>query len=373
MTRRAPFAALVVALTLTLGLPAVAAPLSFPTRIEDGFPREGPPVITAQAWILYDESSDTMLASQAPTQQRAIASTTKIMTGLLVVEHGGLGDLTRISQRAADTGEREIGLVAGESVTVGALLKAAMIHSANDAATALAEHVGGSVEGFVELMNQRARELGLTETHFTNPHGLDNPDHYSSARDLLELTRVAMEHQQFADVVRSRMVVFPDAPDGAKRVGTSTNLLIGDYEGAGGVKTGFTSQALLTFVGMAERDGRRLYAIVLGSEGRRAHFSDATALFDYGFEELGVYGTLSTGLPYVTLSPNVQPSPLVAATNLETFVHLAGQGLMTDPPTPLVTDPGPTPTPITVVRRQADSGPRDLLEALGFWWRSLIG
>lgn len=363
----------VVFLTVLLALPAVGAPLTFPTRVSDGLDSSDPPSVTAASWILFDESSDTVLASYLPTQQRAMASTTKIMTGLLAVERSNLTDVVTISQRAADIGEREIGLVAGEKVTMSALLKAALIQSANDAATAIAEHVGGSVEGFVDMMNERARELGLTETNFANPHGLDAPDHYSSARDLLELARVAMAHPEFSDNVRSRIVVFPDAPDGTKRVGTTTNLLLGEYEGAGGIKTGFTSEALLTFVATAERDGRRLYVVVLGSEGRRAHFADARLLFDYGFKQLGIYGTISTGAPYVSVKQRVEPGPLLATAGIETLVHLADQGLMTDPPASAATQPEPIAPSVDHVNRYPEDPADSLWTALTFWWDQAVG
>jgi D-alanyl-D-alanine carboxypeptidase len=363
----------VTVVVLGLAVPAIAAPLKLPVLVEDGLPMAGPPVITAAAWMLYDETADVVLASLESTQVRSIASTTKIMTGLLAFERGDMEDLVTISTRAADTGEREIELVAGEQVTLGALVRAAMIHSANDAATAIAEHIGGSVEGFVALMNDRAAELELRQTHFSNPHGLDDPEHYSTARDLLELARVAMAIDEFADVVRSRMVVFPDAPDGTSRIGTTTNLLLGDYDGASGVKTGFTSSALLTFVATAQRDGRRLYAVVLGSDGRRAHFADATALFDYGFEQLQIVGTVSTDTPYVSVQNRVSPGPLVAASNYEALTHLAGQGLISSPPRSLVVLPDPTPPPVVVVNRYPEGAPESLWAAFTFWWDQVVG
>ena len=366
-------AASVALVTLTLALPAVAAPLTFPTRVTDGFTSPGPPMVTALSWILFDESSETVLASHQAAEERAMASTTKIMTGLLAIERSNLTDVVTISPLAAESGEREIDLVAGEQVTMSALLKALMIHSANDAATAIAEHVGGSVEGFVNMMNERALELGMTQTHFANPHGLDAPDHYSSARDLLDLARVAMAFPEFRDNVRSRIVVFPDAPDGSKRIGNTTNLMLGDYEGAGGIKTGFTSGALLTFVATAEREGRRLYVVVLGSEGRRAHFADARALLDYGFEQLGIYGTVSTGAPYVSVQQRVEPGWLMAASSVELLVHLAGQGLVSDPPSPLTVVPEPVPPPVEVVSRHPLPSPDSLWTAFTFWWDQTVG
>jgi D-alanyl-D-alanine carboxypeptidase len=364
------------ALTLAVfgfAAPVSAAPFTYPAPVLETFPAPEAPQLTAASWILYDESTDIVIAELAADERRAMASVTKIMTGLLTLENSSPTDQVTISERAANTGEKEIELVAGETVEMGALFKALMIHSANDAATAIAEHISGSVEGFVALMNQRATELGLTNTHFANPHGLDAPDHYTSARDLLELAKVAMAHPDFAEVVSARKLVFPPAPDGTPRTGSSTNLMLWSYPGSLGVKTGFTAQALLTFVAAAERDGRRLYAVLLGSDGDRAHFADATELFDYGFEELGFFGDASTGSAYVSVMEGQRLDPLVSLGNMETFVHLASQGLMLESPGPLRALPEPAPPPIVEVTRNPDPGPRTMLETMGFWLDLALG
>jgi len=263
--------------------------------------------------------------------------------------------------------------VEGETVSMDALFKALMIHSANDAATAIAEHISGSVEEFVALMNQRADELGLIHTSFANPHGLDAPNHYTSARDLLQLARVAMEHPLFAEVVMAKKLVFPPAPDGTPRTGSSTNLMLWSYQGNLGIKTGFTAQALLTYVAAAEREDRRLYAVLLGSDGDRAHFADATELFDYGFEELGFFGDASTGSTYVAVKGRQTPDPLVSLGNMETYLHLAGQGLMLESPSPLRALPEPAPLPIVEVTRSSDPAPRTVMETMSFWLDLALG
>lgn len=360
----------VVPLALAISLlasPAAASPFSYPAPVLEAFPAPEPPEVTAAAWILYDETTDVVIAERNADEERSIASVTKIMTGLLAVENSFPAELVTISERAAATGEKEIDLVAGERIEMDALFKALMIHSANDAATAIAEHISGSVEEFVAMMNRRAEELGLDHTSFANPHGLDAPGHYSSARDLLELAEVAMANADFAEVVRAKTLVFPAGPDGEPRRGSSTNLLLSSYPGTLGVKTGFTSKALLTFVATAERDGRILYAVVLGSDGDRAHFADVTELFDYGFKELGFFGDAATGSPYVALKARRSPQPLVALGNMEAYLHLAGQGLMLETPTPLVDTPDPTPPPIVEVKRNAEPGPSNVIDALGFW------
>lgn len=374
MRPRTLLAAVLAALmSVSLAPAASGRPLQYPAPIEDGLSVPGPPEVTAASWILYDEASEAVLAASAPDVRRSIASITKIMTGLIAIEEGDLSETVVISQRAADTGEREIGLVADEELTLGALLKAALIHSGNDAATAIAEHIGGSVEGFVAMMNERALELGLLDTSFVNPHGLDAPGHYSTARDMLALAREAMRHEEFRDIVRSRIVVFPQAPDGTRRIGEATNLLLNEYEGASGIKTGFTFEALLTFVATAERQGRRLYAVVLGSDGSRAHFADARALFDHGFDDLGVYGAVAMRTPYVTRWPTLSPGPLELAARFETMTHLAATGLMSSPPESRVSAPEPVPPPVETVVRQPEDDPKTLSDALMFWFDEILG
>lgn len=323
--------------------------------------------MSAPSWILYDDTSGAVLAASVPDQQRAVASITKVMTGLLVVELADPSDVVAVSERAANTGEKSIGLQAGEQLTVDALFKALIIHSANDAATALAEHIGGSVEGFVGLMNQRAAELGLTSTSFANPHGLDAEGHFSSARDVLTLARLAMTYPQFRDAARARVLVFPDAPDGTVRRGFTTNLLLQSYEGMLGVKTGFTNHALLTIVGSAERESRNLYVVVLGSEGQRGHFADAEALLDHGFQQLAIFGTITTGARYTAMKPRTDVGPLSAAA-VESLFHLAGQGLVGDPPLPAEEEPLPVPV---VAHRRAEHPSPALVDTLLFWWRQL--
>lgn len=365
------FTVIVVAVAAVFGMYAPAskaAPLTYPVQIDDPWPTPGPPNPTAPSWLLYDDGAGAPIASRNADDERSIASVTKVMTGLLVMEYGNLDDLVMISANAAATGEKEIDLVAGEQFTVEQLFKALMIHSANDAATALAEHIGGSVTGFVDMMNARASELGLSHTSFANPHGLDAPNHYSSANDLLVITKAAMEYPTFSEAVRSRSYAFPPAPDGTARIAQTTNLMLGSYEGMAGVKTGFTFRALLTFVSTAERDGRSVYAIVLGSEGRRAHFADAQLLLDYAFDDMPYYQMVSSGEPYHTPQPQNDPGPLVVAQNAEALVHLAGEGLFTDPPAPVGGEPLPEPTPVVEVARAPDPGPDSFWGAITFWF-----
>jgi D-alanyl-D-alanine carboxypeptidase (penicillin-binding protein 5/6) len=242
-----------------------------------------PPEVTAQSWIVFDATDGIVLGSRNADEMRPMASTTKMMTALLALEQSEPDQLVTVSARASDIGEAEIGLVAGEEVPIGDLIDTMIVRSANDAAIAVAEAVGGDVETFVELMNLRSIELGLTRTQFANPHGLDADAHTSTARDLLRLGLAAMANEEFADAAALRQVSLPPDPEGNPRVAPATNELLETYDGAIGVKTGFTFQAGLVLVAAAEREDRTIYAVVLGSEGAGAHFSDASALLDFGF------------------------------------------------------------------------------------------
>lgn len=373
MNRIGHSALLAVSMVFLLALPAAAEPFVFPLHNQDGFPHDRPPLVTASSWIIYDELTDTVLASWDADTRRPMASITKIMTVLVALENGKLDDEIVISEDAAGTGGQEIGLVAGETVTLGALVRAAMVRSGNDAAAALAEHIGGSIEGFAQLMNDRAAELGMENTHFVNPHGLDTDGHYSSARDMLIVARQAMSLPEFEDMARSRMMVFPDAPDGSARSASSTNRILNSYEGSIGVKTGETPRAGLTYVGAAERNGRRLFVVVFNSIGQRAHFADAIELFNWGFEDLGINGTLYAGIPYQPVAARVEPSPLLVEAYVEAFLHTAAQGVTGESPSP----PGDASIPeaprVIDITRNPDPAPRSLLSTLTYWLGLVTG
>ena len=244
-----------------------------------------PPEVTAEAWIIYYDTYGQVLAEVDADSRRSVASVTKILTALVVLENVGSGDLVTITDTAASVGESEIGLVAGEAAwTVEELLAALILRSANDAAVALAQHVGGSVAGFADMMNREATRLGLTDSNFVNPHGLDHPDHYSSARDILRISVAAMENPAFSRISATRSFSLPPTPDGESRVAVNRNDLLATYPGALGIKTGYTGRALQTLSAVAERDRHRIHVVVLGSQD---HFADVTLLFDYAFGSFG--------------------------------------------------------------------------------------
>ncbi len=364
---------LAVILTLALALPALASPFTFPVHNQDGFPHEGPPVVTAAAWIVYDELTDTVLAEWDADSPRPMASITKIMTVLLAVENGDLDEEVVISEEAAGAGGQEIGLVAGETVTLGALVRAALIRSGNDAAAAIAEHIGGSIDGFVVMMNDRAEELGMVNTHFANPHGLDAAGHYSSPRDMLIVGKTAMAIPVLAEITRARMMVFPDTPSGEARSASNTNRILNSYTGSIGVKTGETPNAGLTYVGAAERDGRRVFAVVFNSVGKRAHLADAVRLFDWAYDDLRINGTIYGGIPYQPVAARVDQSPLVADADVEVYLHTASLGVLGDPPAPPGGQPIPEPPSVVDITRHPDPAPRSILSTLTYWMGLVTG
>ena len=288
-------AACLAALLITvIGATATASPLwveppPFPwTLVAE------PPGLSAESWLLFDDRHGVVLAEENADQPRPMASTTKLMTALLAVEMGDLSSPVRVSEAAVSVGEAGVELVAGEVFLLRTLVRALLIRSGNDAAYAVAEHVAGTVGEFVALMNQRAAELGMENTSFANPHGLDHSDQYSTARDLLALTRVVLSHPELAEAVATRQISLRDSPDGVERTFTNTNQLLFGYEGAMGVKTGYTDNAGRVLVAGAERQGRRLLAVVMNSE---EHFEEAKILLDHGFDSFGsVPGLVSTNL-----------------------------------------------------------------------------
>ncbi len=239
------------------------------------------PQTNGKAVILMDAKSGRVLYENNSNEQLPPASLTKIMTGLLVVENGDLDKKVTISEYAAETPECTVYLEAGETLTRMELLYAAMLPSANDASTALAESVSGHEADFLKLMNQRARELGLSNTHFLNAHGLEAPGHYSSAYDLALITKEALSHPVFIEVTESKRAVIPWASRADEdRILLNQNRLLSRYEGAVGVKTGYTKQAGNCVVGAAQRGDMLLIAVSMNSP---TVYDDLIQMLDFGF------------------------------------------------------------------------------------------
>ena len=255
--------------------------------------------VDAEASILIDASTGRILSEQNAHEKLAPASTTKILTALLVLEN--VDDLSATVTLPADfknVGESSIYLEPGETLTYESLLYALMLRSANDAAQALAIGVAGSEDKFVEMMNARTEELGLKDSHWTNPHGLDDPQHYTSAYDLAMISKAAIEFPFFNEVVAATSYTLPWADYEYDRVIYNHNQFLDTYKdkGADGIKTGFTDNAGSCLVGSATQDSLRLIGVMLkAKEQDNGHYAAMAKLMDYGFEsytavELGKKG-----------------------------------------------------------------------------------
>jgi D-alanyl-D-alanine carboxypeptidase len=282
------------------------------------------PTISGAEALLADLDTGQSMFAKAPEVRRPIASLTKVMTALLVLERRPLDHVVTVSPDAVfavdDYGASSIlGLRAGERLTVRDLLYALLLQSSNDAAEALAIDVSGSVDAFVRLMNRRAAALGMRDTRFFSPHGLDDRGR-STARDLLRLVRAAYETKGFAPIVATKFRTIP-APSGPPRTIQNRNVLLWLYPGAIGAKTGLTFGAGFCVIAVAERDGRRLVSIVLDGDGEP--FSDAASLLNYGFEGFTVKTFVREGDPMGDLRIRGGVVPVVAGADVTALVPTA--------------------------------------------------
>jgi D-alanyl-D-alanine carboxypeptidase (penicillin-binding protein 5/6) len=278
-----------------------------------------------------DEQTGYVLASKNPDERIPMASTTKIMTGLLVLEHSKKPkDLQKVvvaKKDATEVGEDSIYLSVGEKLTVDQLLKAVLIQSANDASVDLADYVAGSQDKFVALMNKRAAELGLKNTHYMNPHGLDEPNHYSSAMDLTSLGRLAMQDNRFRGYVKNVTARIPWRGHPNARVLASHNTLLARYPWIDGIKTGWTDKAGYCIVSSGTYGGRRFIVTVLGDPTDKARQADALKLYQYASSlyEKRQLGQADVALAHVDVPfhdegmdlETVQPVSTVARTGAE--------------------------------------------------------
>lgn len=247
------------------------------------------PSINAKGAVLVEEESMRILWERDSALPLPMASTTKIMTCLVALEQGDMEDVVTISKRAAAAPKVKLSLQAGEQQTLGDLLYALMLQSSNDAAVAIAEHIGGSVEVFCEMMTQRAIELGAKGTSFKTPNGLDAPGHMSSPYDLALITKHAYQNPAFLKIINTPSKEIPSSPlEGSRPYHLQNkNRFLNSFEGANGVKTGYTGMAGHCFVGGAKQNDMQLFSVVLGSgwgtSGSSRKYTDTISLLDYGF------------------------------------------------------------------------------------------
>ena len=244
------------------------------------------------AVLLMDADSGRVLVSRNESMQIEPASTTKIMTCILALESGKMNDAVTISDKAVRAAGQKLELVKGETLPLSALVNAMMMYSGNDAAVAIAEHVAGDVDTFVDMMNAKAQALGMNNTHFANPSGLHDDEHLTTAADMAKLVQYAMKKPDFRDIVSQESFTLPRTDKRVEKVFRNTNFLLRKdkpdayYAYATGVKTGDTMQAGKCLVASASKDGMNLICLIFKdtSENGQKRWSEAKALFEYGFD-----------------------------------------------------------------------------------------
>lgn len=252
--------------------------------------------LNAKSAILMEESTGNILYESNPDERLPIASVTKVMTMLLIMEAVDSGkisldDMVTVSENAMSYGGSTMFLETGEQLTVNDMLKGIAVASANDGCVAMAEHLAGSESAFVDMMNEKAKGLGMENTHFMNTNGLDEDDHYSSARDVAIMSRELMKHETIFNYTS----IWMDTLRGGKFQLANTNKLIRFYDGANGLKTGSTSKALCCLSAAAKRNDMQLIAVVLGAPTSAERFASAKSLLDYGFANYAVNTQITAG------------------------------------------------------------------------------
>lgn len=245
------------------------------------------PDVNSRACVVIDRKTNRVLFGKNENTKKKMASTTKIMTATIIIEKCNLTDTIEISKKAAGTGGSRLGLKTGDKITVLDLLYGLMLRSGNDAAVALAEYAGGDINGFAELMNAKALELGLTNTHFETPHGLDSNEHYTTAYELALLSNYALDNPTFAKIVGTKNYTI--TINGSPKALSNTNELLGNMEGVYGIKTGFTNGANRCLVTACKKNNMDIICVVLGADTKKFRTIDSIKLINYVFNNFVVY------------------------------------------------------------------------------------
>ena len=246
-------------------------------------------LLNAEAAIAVESSTGRILYQKNAFDKRAMASTTKIITAIVAIEYGGFDEVVTVSSNAAYTGGSTIKLKQGEKIKLLDLLYGLMLMSGNDAAVAIAEHVAGSEEEYIKLMNAKAAGLSATNTNFVTVHGLDNENHYTTAYDMAIITAYCMKNDMFRKIVSTAETHI------SERTLRNTNDLLFTYEGTIGVKTGFTNNAGRCLVASAKRDDMEIITVVLGCADKKSRFSDSRKLLDYVFKNYSMKTLIKEG------------------------------------------------------------------------------
>jgi D-alanyl-D-alanine carboxypeptidase (penicillin-binding protein 5/6) len=235
------------------------------------------PEINARSAIVMDFESGRVLYEKNAYTKRPMASTTKVMTAIVALENGNLDDMVTVSKKASSIRGSTMNLYTGEVLTLRELMYGLLLCSGNDASIAIAEHISGSVDGFLELMNSKALEIGALNTHFTTTHGLDQDGHYSTAYDMALITRYALRNPVFNEIVKTSSIQI-----GSRHM-YNTNEMLVSYYGADGVKTGYTGKAGRCLITSATRDNRRFISVVLFCDSRNQRALSSKKILDYAF------------------------------------------------------------------------------------------
>ena len=241
----------------------------------------------AQSAVLMDADSGRILYEKDGSAKLPMASTTKIMTLTVALESGNLDDVVEVSKLAASQPDVQLNIRTGEKYLLRDLLYSLMLESHNDVAVAVAEHIGGSVEGFADMMNQKARDIGAYQTHFVTPNGLDSDEHYTTASDLALIARYAIQNEKFIEITNTPSYSFSDIDGGRSFTVNNKDAFLNQMDGAIGIKTGFTGKAGYCFVGALKRDDRTFISVVLAC-GWPPHktwkWADTQKLMQYGLD-----------------------------------------------------------------------------------------
>ena len=240
--------------------------------------------------LLYDVTYDKILYEKNINERIPNASTTKILTAIVAYENSNMEDIVEVSTKAASIGGSKINLRKGDKVKMDSLMKGLLMSSGNDAAIAIAEHVGGSVEGFCSLMNKRATELGATNTNFTTPHGLDNDEHYTTLNDLLVFSKYFMQIPYLREIANTEQTIIKI--NNYEKELRSTNEMLFLYDGVNGIKTGYTSKAGRCLITSIESGDRNLITMVLGCETKKQRTEETIKLILYGYDNFEVVDIL---------------------------------------------------------------------------------
>ncbi|WP_139489232.1 D-alanyl-D-alanine carboxypeptidase family protein [Brevibacillus dissolubilis] len=308
-------------LVVFLLLQMILAPIGVASRAEAA----GAPYVSAQAAAVIDVASGRILYRKNADKRMRIASLTKTMTAIVAIESADIKDVVTVPQQAVGTEGSSIYLKKGEKLTLEDLLYGLMLRSGNDAAVTIAMHVGGSVQGFAHLMNEKASMIGMTHTNFTNPHGLDDSNmHYSTAEDMVKLSAYALKNPIFREIVGTKVKTISWEGEEWDRRLQNKNKMLHLYKGADGVKTGYTKLARRCLASSATRDGRQLAVITLNAPD---DWDDHAKLLDFGFQQyqqVKVIGKGDTVDPEMTI--NRQQENLVLTTMNEfTYPFRSGE------------------------------------------------